>query len=114
MRISFFKIASVDTKFGIDYEDVSFSGIFKKEKDQVKIDGTIKGGVEIICNRCGCEFSYKIDEDLLLWVNDGCYNGDKLDVIESHDHFVDFEKILLSEIESIKSDYHYCNKCIKD
>ena len=114
MRISFFKIPDSYTKFSINYEGLHFFGIFKKDRDQVKIDGTVEGAVDINCNRCGVEFSYNIDENLLLWVNDGCYKGDEIDIIESHDHFVDFEKILIGEIESIKSDYHYCNRCIND
>ena len=113
MRISFLKVSNSDTKFSLNLDGIDFFGLFKRDRDKVKIDGTIKGAIDLNCNRCGVEFSYDIDEDLLLWVNDGYYKGDEIDIIETHDGFVDLKKILISEIESIKSDYHYCGSCIK-
>ncbi len=65
----------------------------------------------LVCDRCAEEYVYPIDEQVILRVSDGCFEGDDLDVIEVFDHIIDFDKIINSEIETIRSDYHFCPKC---
>jgi hypothetical protein len=35
-------------------------------------------------------------------------------VIEIENGTIDFEELIQSELASIKSDYHICNKCLQD
>ncbi len=111
MRIAFKKVTSQGSEFQARYQECIFLGNFQRDKTQVRVDATLKGKLPLICNRCGDEFIKDIDEVVTLWVNDGVYSGDEIDVIESHDNFVDFDFIAQSEVEAIKADYHYCDKC---
>jgi len=112
MRIAFRKISSQKGRFELKIDSLSFNGTFKRDRDDlVVLDSIIKGEINLLCDRCGEEFMKHYDEPLTLKVSEGYYEGDDLDVIESHDHFVDFDMIALSEIEAIKNEYHYCDKC---
>ncbi len=111
MRIAFRKIALESSPFALHLDGVEFSGNFQRENDKVAIQATLKGTLELPCDRCGELFEELRNDTMKLKVHEGYYEGDDLDVIESHDHFVDFEKIAQSEIEAIRSQYHYCDKC---
>jgi uncharacterized metal-binding protein YceD (DUF177 family) len=111
MKIAFRKISSQRSPFEVDYEGVSFCGDFKRDRDLITISSHIKGSVTLPCDRCGDEFTLEIDENVGLKVNEGYYEGEDLDILESHDHHVDFDAIAQSEIEAIKAEYHYCDAC---
>ncbi len=119
MQIEFKKVKS--TPFNVSNEDVVFSGTIQKIKDDlVEIDGKIAGKSKAICSRCGKEIELLIDENLKLRVSDGIYDtkhiedeDDDIVVVESFNHKIDCLDILNSEIESILSDYIYCEDCSK-
>ena len=70
-----------------------------------------KGKLLHSCDGCLEDFELDLDETSKLLVSDGVYDGDDMDVIESFDSFLDFDKVARSELESIRSDYHYCENC---
>jgi len=112
MRIAFRKISTQKGNFEVNIDSLSFSGTFTRDRDDlVVLDSILKGDIQLSCDRCGEEFVKDYVEPLTLKVSEGYYEGDDLDVIESHDHFVDFDMIAKSEIEAIKNEYHYCDKC---
>lgn len=78
----------------------------------VKLEGTLRGDLELICARSGESFIKTFNEPLVLYISDGLWDTqsqsvlDSFDVIEFFDGFIDVDFILYSEIESTKSDYH--------
>jgi len=111
MKIAFRKISSQSMPFEVVYNGITFCGDFKRDKNLISISAAIKGDVTIPCDRCGDEFILNLSENVDLKVNEGYYDGEDLDVLESHDHQVDFDQIAQSEVEAIKSEYHYCDRC---
>ena len=115
-KISFSKI----TAQGINFElvrnnDLVFSGILKrKDPFLVKCQGTIKGEIKYICDRCGDEFMLPIDQDVELNLSDGVYKdreNELSDTVEFFDGNIDLKEVFESELEAFKSDYFYCEKC---
>jgi uncharacterized metal-binding protein YceD (DUF177 family) len=112
MKIELRKITPHEAPFKVDHEGVLIEGVFKKTSSTiVEIDANLTGTLALQCNRCGIDIEKHIEEPLHLKVSDGCFKGDDLDVYECHDGFIHFDEIALSEIETIKYDYHYCDKC---
>jgi len=112
MKIEFRKIPYTESEFETVKDSLICKGIFFKESNRVislKID--ISGSTKHHCDICGDSFDLIVDEKITLKVSDGISEDEDLDIIECQDHFVDFDEIVSSEINSIKSDYHYCNKC---
>lgn len=85
-------------------------------QELVKLKAKITGKLETICARCGKDLELQIDENIELLISDGIYEStdDELDVVETNNSVIDFDDIVQSEIESIKSDYHVCSDCIND
>ncbi len=111
MKIEFRKIPYTKSDFEIVDEKLIAKGVFFKESNRLLlVDMKLNGTTNIDCDICGKEFDLKIDESITLKVSDGISEED-LDIIECQNHVVDFDEIVQSEISSIKSDYHYCNKC---
>ena len=113
MKISFVKISKEPVKFDIENNGVKFNAEIKKTSETLyKCNGRILGSIPYICDRCGDEFELGLDEEVDLILSDGVYKGsDSLDVVEFFDGSIDVEEILQSEVEAIKSDYFYCDKC---
>jgi len=111
MKIEFRKIPPQDTPFEIDYEGVTFKGNFKRDSKYVDVMAKIEGEITLPCDRCGTDTALFINEEVDVKVSEGCYEGEDLDIIESHDSYVDFDQIAQSEIEAIKAEYHYCDEC---
>ena len=116
MKIEFRKVPINRTEFQIESNSVKFLGNFSKISNKlVKIEGQIKANCEVLCCKCGNQFNIDIDEKSNLMVSDGIYSSQNEDedfiVIEVEDHMVDFDSILDSEIESIKSEYYVCQSC---
>jgi uncharacterized metal-binding protein YceD (DUF177 family) len=113
MKIEFRKIVPDKKPFSFEKGGVVFDGSFKKiSSSVVEIDLNFSGSFVHSCDGCAEDFELSVDETSKLFVSDGVYSGDELDVYESFDHFVDFDKICESELETFKSDYHYCKKCV--
>ena len=64
-------------------------------------------------------FNIPFNEKIHFLASDGIYSSnderdlDKI-IIEIDNNFVDFEEILQSELESLRTDYHVCDSCSKD
>jgi len=115
LKIEFRKITRDKKPFLLQEGDLVFSGDFKKVTNSVvKVDYSIKGKIPHSCDGCAEDFELEIVETSSLEVSDGAYSGDEIDVFESFDGFVDFDEIFKSELEAIKSDYHYCKDCIEN
>ena len=114
MKIEFRKVPFKEAEFDTSYKDINLKGIFYKENPNlVKLNSTLKGQVEVSCVKCLENFTINVDEKLNLILTDRVFDGfDKdYDVIEIENSFIDFDEIIISEIESIKSDYNICENC---
>lgn len=116
MQIEFKKIPTTDVHFEVSLEDIVVSGNATKiDKTMVRLDGTMRGLVVYACDRCGAEFNLKVDEKVEVFASDGLYEDqsgeDLLNIVEFFDGSINFDTILQSELEALKSDYHYCGDC---
>lgn len=116
MQIEFKKIPTTDVYFEVSLEDIVVSGNATKiDKTMVRLDGTMRGLVVYACDRCGAEFNLKVDEKVEVFASDGLYEDqsgeDLLNIVEFFDGSINFDTILQSELEALKSDYHYCGDC---
>lgn len=116
MLIEFKKIPSTGIHFETVFEDVKFYGnALKSTKALVKCDGTLEGFVTHLCDRCGEEFRLDVDEKVEVFASDGLYKDQEgeelLNIIEFFDGSIHIDEILHSELESFKSDFHYCGQC---
>lgn len=112
MQVEFKKITVVAKNFELISDNIKFFGEFKKSLNNsnlVEINAMLTGRITHLCDRCAVEFSLELNEKLDLKVYNGIYEGDE-EVFEVSD-IIDFEEILVSEVELIKSDYHICDKC---
>jgi hypothetical protein len=114
MRVSFRKITKEGLPFEIVHNDLECIGKMKRGRDLVDLDLGIRGDIVVSCDICAKEYIEAVDELFKLKVSDGCYDGDDMDVVEMHDGFLDLDFIVDSEIESKRSEYHYCEDCKKD
>ena len=112
MKIEFRKIPYTKSDFSITEERLCCSGNFYKESNKIVLtDMSISGKLQANCDRCGEKFDLQVDEKVAIKVCDGVTESEDLDVVECQNHMVDFDEIAKSEIASILSDYHYCDKC---
>jgi len=119
MKIEFKKVPQTEKEFNLNFDSVEFSGTFCRiSQNLIKLSGTIKGNFFVDCYKCGVEHPIYIDEKHSFILSDGIFlseneREDEL-IMEVENHIVDFDEILMSELESIKSDYHICDSCRKD
>ena len=116
MTIVFDKINSTAKPIGLTSKGITLEGTLQKSGyHQVTLDATLNGCIDLDCDRCGETYSYDMDGKLRLKLSD-LVSEDKvdLDIIEFLDGKIDLLYILESEITSIESSYHYCNKCDGD
>ena len=117
MKIEFRKIPLEVSEFEIISDSVKFLGTFSKMSSKLaKIDGNITGSCEVDCCKCGTSFTKSLDEKVEFIVSDGVYtsenqNDEEFVIIEVDDHILNFDEILHSEIESLKSEYYICDTC---
>ena len=113
MKMVFDKIGSSAKPFKLDLEGALLEGTLQKSGyHQVTLDAQMSGSVELSCDRCGDTFDYDLDSKLRLKLSDQVSEDkDDLDIIEFLDGKIDLLYILESEITSIESSYHYCDKC---
>jgi uncharacterized metal-binding protein YceD (DUF177 family) len=116
MKIEFKKVPQNEKEFELNLDSVTFSGTFCRiSSTMAKINGHIHGNFTVLCAKCGIESTIYIDEKQKYIISDGTLStqderDDEL-VIEIEDHIVDFDELLKSELESIDSDLHICDKC---
>ncbi len=116
MKIVFDKIGSTAKPIELSSKGVSLEGTLQKSAyHQVTLDATLSGCFDLDCDRCGDTYSYDMTGKLRLKLSD-LVSEDKvdLDIIEFLDGKIDLLYILESEITSVESSYHYCDKCDGD
>lgn len=115
MKVDFANISKDGYSISLDKNGIKFTILASKlSKNVVKCEGKIQGLLMHICDRCGEEFELFIDEDIdvLAYGKIAEISNNKLEnIIEFFDGFIDFDEIFISELESKKSDYNYCQKC---
>ncbi|MDD3344105.1 MAG: DNA-binding protein [Sulfurospirillaceae bacterium] len=116
MTIEFKKIPHSGIDFEVSHDGVMLKGnAIKSDKTMVTCKGRLLGNIEHACDRCAEVFTLLVDEDVEVLANDGLYEDQEgeelLNVIEFFDGSINFDTILQSELEALKSDYHYCGKC---
>ncbi|QKJ24254.1 hypothetical protein ALEK_3043 [Poseidonibacter lekithochrous] len=117
MKIEFKKVPQSPKEFSSVLDSVEISGTFCKiSQSLVKIDAVLNGNTTIDCCRCGITDSITINEKANFLLSDGIYQDTESEdlVIEIDNSIIDFDEIIGSEIESIKSDYYLCDKCTQD
>lgn len=116
MKIEFRKIPLQETEFEISSNSVKFLGTFSKISSKLaKINSKLSGNYDVDCCKCGITFDVPVDSDIEFLLSDGIYssesNDEELVIIEVEDHFLDFNEVLHSELESLRSEYHVCDNC---
>ena len=114
MKIALIKVKSLEIPFEVKADSVSMSGFLKpKSRNLIQLEATIDGKLELSCDRCGEAVEEVLHEPLTLLVSDGAYEdiNNDFDIVECFDGFINIDEILESEINLIKSDYHYCSQC---
>jgi uncharacterized metal-binding protein YceD (DUF177 family) len=116
MKIVFDKIGSTAKPIEVNSKGITLEGTLQKSGyHQVTLDAQMCGELELSCDRCGDTYDYKTDNKLRLKLSDLLSEDkDDLDIIEFLDGEIDVSYILESEITSIESSYHYCDKCDND
>ncbi len=116
MKIEFRKVPQIPKELEVIYNSVKIEGTFCKiSQSLVKVDAVLKGNTDIDCCRCGITEIVEVDEELQLLLSDGLYKNDESEylVIEVENSLIDFDEIIESELNSIKSDYHICENCLQ-
>jgi hypothetical protein len=116
MKIEFRKVPQTPKELEIEHDSVKIEGTFCKiSQSLVKVDAVLLGNTDIDCCRCGITEIIEVDEELHLLLSDGVYNKDESEylVIEVENNLIDFDEIIESELNSIKSDYHICKDCLQ-
>ena len=114
MKIEFKKIPQEKKEFNTSLNSVKIEGTFCRiSSSLVKIEANLIGNIEIDCSRCGTLDTLVVNEELKLLLSDGVFKGDEDEflVIEIENSLIDFDEIIQSELNSIKSDYYLCDKC---
>ncbi len=113
MKIVFDKIGSTAKPIELSSKGVTLEGTLQKSGyHQVTLDAQMSGSFELDCDRCGDTYTYDVNNKLRLKLSDlVSEDKDDLDIIEFLDGKIDLLYILESEITSIESSYHYCDKC---
>lgn len=113
MTIVFDKISSTAKPIELSSKGITLDGLLHKSGyHQVTLDARLNGCLDLDCDRCGNTYNYIMDTKLKLKLSDlVSEDKDDLDIIEFLDGKIDLLYILESEITSIESSYHYCDKC---
>ena len=116
MKIVFDKVGHTPKPFELTVDSVALKGLLtKRGYRQVRLEGVLKGSIEMYCDRCGDRYSYKISTPLALTLSDEVIETeDDLDIIEFLDGIIDLEFIVQSEIASVQHSYNNCEKCEND
>jgi hypothetical protein len=113
MKIEFRKVLFPKKEFKLCYNSVYFEGNFCRiSSGLVEINATLFGKIGLNCDRCYNKIDFILDENINFLVSDGIYSkeDDKV-IIELEYGLIDFEYLIQSEIESIKSEYRICKNC---
>ena len=124
MKILFHTISSyekaIDFSIKDDKNSVNLKGNLNRiNKNFVQLQAKLSGVICLDCDICANEYEYYLNEDINFKISDKPFNtknsdellDDEYDIIEFLDGIIDIKEIVLSEINAIKCDYHYCDKC---
>jgi len=113
MVIIFDKVGSTVKPVEVFSKGVMLNGTLQKSGyHQVTLDASLNGCFDLNCDRCGNAYNYDMNTKLKLKLSDlVSEDKDDLDIIEFLDGKINLLYILESEITSIESSYHYCDKC---
>ena len=117
MKIEFRKVPLNPSEFEISSNSVKFLGTFSKISSKLsKIDAKLSGTYDVDCCKCGLTIVNNVDDEITFLISDGIYTPNEHDdeefvIIEIEDHIINFDEILHSEIESLKSEYYICSTC---
>lgn len=113
MKIVFDKIGLTAKPIEFDIQGVKLEGTLEKSGYHlIALDAKLSGSIELSCDRCGNAYDYSVDNGLRLSLSDQVIeNKDDLDIIEFLDGVIDITYIIESEINALKSAYHYCDNC---
>ncbi len=113
MKILFNKVWQTAKPFHVEADGVVLDGVLQQSAPhRVALIGEIKGTVAVQCNRCSSSFDYLLEIPLKLTISDQIIETkDDLDIIEFLDGEIDLSFILQSEVNTLKSAYHYCDQC---
>ena len=117
MKIEFRKVPFKASEFKSSLDSVKIEGTFCKiSSTLVKVDALLSGETLINCCRCGKEDTLKLEEEEKFLLSDGIFKENESDelVIEVYNSTIDFDEIIESELESIKTDYYLCDNCLED
>lgn len=117
MKIEFKKVPNDTKELKTEFNSVKIEGTFCKiSSSLVKIEARIFGKTQMDCSRCALVETVDFDEELKLLLSDGIFKGEEDDflVVEIENSLIDFDEIIQSEINSIKSDYYLCKNCLQD
>ncbi|PAF45708.1 hypothetical protein [Helicobacter sp. 11S02629-2] len=109
-----YRLDSNSASFLDPLESVNLKGeiFFDEGTKLVKFEGEFSATLNLVCVRSGEEFIKNITIPLTLYISDGIYDSKDsnneyiLDIIEFFNGYVDLKEICLSEVESIRLDYH--------
>jgi hypothetical protein len=118
LKTSFHKIKG-ESDFQLERKEDDFSlkadfTLQQKEKDTLFANLKIEGSIKSLCNSCSEDVILRVSEDIDFLISNGIFNGShsELDVIEAMDGEIDFDYILDSELELIRSEsYKKCDVC---
>ena len=117
MKIAFNKVAR-ENSYSVNIQNDKFSvqanfDIKPQSASMLNCQLTFQGEIQTICNRCGIDMVEKVDENISLLISNGVFDGfdENIDVVEVLDDFVDFDEIIISELELISTNYFNCGKC---
>ncbi|QKF58477.1 hypothetical protein [Aliarcobacter lanthieri] len=117
MKIEFKKVPNDLKELKTEFNSVKIEGTFCRiSSSLVKIEAKLSGNIKVDCSRCAELETLTLNEELKLILSDGLFKGEEKDeflVIEVENSLIDFDEIIESELNSIKSDYHICNNCLQ-
>jgi uncharacterized metal-binding protein YceD (DUF177 family) len=123
MKIPFNSIGSQTTAVTHTLKDEDFEvtlegSLKKKGYGAAELDASFSGVITLDCDGCGEQYSYKLEEKVTLKLTDSPYKAGEgngadqdYDIIEFIDGIIDFDEIIISEVNTIKYDFHKCEKC---
>ena len=118
MRILLRKVTNTPLEFELNKENITFKGYLEYHNSKlILLKANLNGKLQKPCDMCAEDMQISVDEDIEFFISDGIFkdeDGIEFDVIESFDSHADLDELLHSEIELIKSDYHFCDNCKED
>jgi len=114
MKIEFKRAPQTPKELEVVLNSVKIEGTFCKiSQSLVKIDAMLIGNTDIDCCRCGKTDNIEVNEKLDFLLSDRIIKNDESEdlVIEIENGLIDFDEIIQSELEAIKSYYHICEQC---